>query len=169
MVQILKILKTFFIFICLDHNQLFWLYKSLHQKVKKATYSDGIFFPSLTGAGRGGASAMEAAPQTDRYQHPILSLNSGQFSPPTCTCHLCDCRVGRPRGSHCGGGHHPLRLSGPAELEGETRRDVTASEPAQRHLLLRPHQDSGKIEPQQTHQPPAGEKMCLMLTTSVLS
>lgn len=57
--------------------------------------------------------------------------------------------MGRPPGSRWGGGHHPLRLAGPAEPEGETRQDVTASEPAQRHLLLRPHRDGGKIEPQQ--------------------
>lgn len=132
-------------------------------KSQKATYSDGIFLCSLTGAGRGGASAVGAVTRTDRYQHPILLLNSGQFLPPRCTCHLCDCRVGRRRGSDRGGGHHPLRLAGPAELEGETRQDVTASEPAQRHLLLRPHQGGGKIEPQQTQQPPAGEKMCLVL------
>lgn len=65
------------------------------------------------------------------------------------TCHLSLCRVWGLRGSVSAGGNNPLCLSGPTELEGETRQDSTGSEPPPRHLLFCHHQTWRQIESQQ--------------------
>lgn len=151
MVQILKILKPFFRLqksVC--HIHLLRSQPAALTLQKSTSKSQKDFLLQSHGSRKRRSFSRGGRP-TDRQvsaSNPLAELRSVfttnmHLSP--VTCHLCDCRVGHPPGSDCGGGHRPLRLTGPAELEGETWQEVTASEPAQRHLLLRPHQCGGKI------------------------